>query len=168
MRTMSIRANEAEAGRNGGQRGFSLLELMISVGFMSLLAGLITGSSFLSIKTGAETGAVADIAVQTATTSRWLVRDIHRAEDSQVTVPSAGSSAASFTWDDGVMECTLSLDGTNFVRECGGSTMIIGRYISDLTFQRNGRLITASYQISPPKSASRTEQINLNIALGGG
>ena len=62
----------------------------------------------------------------------------------------------------------VSLTGTAFNRNCGASTVNICRNISDLTFQRNGKLIVAGFQINPPESPGKTQQVDLNIALGGG
>ena len=157
------------ARRTGRQRGFTLLELMISIGFMASLAGLISGTSFLAIKTGAETGAIADIAVQTARTTRWLVRDVHRAETTNIVSLAPAVNTASFSWvDGGPVTCTLALDGTTLVRDCGTSQVNIGSYISNLTFERNENLITVGYQIDPPNTRSQSQTVNVNIALGGG
>ncbi len=151
------------------QLGFTLMELMISVGFMASLAGLISGSTFLSIRTRVETGAVADVAVETAKTTRWLVRDVHRAESTGLVDPSTGVTSATFNWDDGgPVSCTFALSGTDMTRDCGAGAQTIGKFINNLTFDRAGNLITVSYQIVPPTAPDRTEQVDLNIALGGG
>ncbi len=151
------------------QRGFSLLELIISIGFMASLAGLISGSTFLSIRTRVETGAVADVAVETAKTTRWLVRDVHRAESTNLVDPSTGSTSATFSWDDGgPVSCTFALSGTDMTRTCGGAATTVGKFINNLTFDRSGNLITVHYQIVPPDAVDRAEQLDLNIALGGG
>ncbi len=151
------------------QRGFTLLEFMVSIGFMALLAGLISGSTFLSIRTGTEAGAVADVAVETATTTRWLVRDVHRAETTNIVDLAPAVTTASFSWDDGgPVTCTFSLVGSQFIRDCGGPQVAIGKLISNLTFVRSGNLITANYQIVPPRAVDRTQTVDLNIALGGG
>lgn len=151
------------------QQGFTLLEFMVSIGFMSILAGLISGSTLLSIKTSAETGAVADVAVETAKTTRWLVRDVHRAETTNIVDLAPPVNSATFSWDDGgPVTCSLSLVGTAFRRVCGASTVDIGKYITNLTFERTGNLIVVNYVIVPPRSASKSQSVDLNIALGGG
>ncbi len=151
------------------QRGFTLLEFMVSIGFMSILAGLISGSTLVSIKTGNESGAIADIAVETARTARWLVRDVHQAETTDIADLAAPVDTATFTWDDGgPVSCTISLIGTVMRRDCGVSGVDIGRYITNLEFTRDGDLITVSYVIVPPDSPSKARQVDLSIALGGG
>ena len=142
---------------------------MISIGFMASLAGLISGSTLLSIKTGNETGAIADVAVETVRTTRWLVRDAHRAESTNLVDSAPAVNSASFTWDDGgSVTCTVSLNGTNMLRTCGAIQSNIGRNITNLTFVRNGNLITVSYLITPPESTDKAQKVDLNIALGGG
>ncbi len=155
---------------NKKQRGFTLLEFLISIGFMSALAGLISGSTLLSIRTNTETGAIADVAVETAKTTRWLVRDVHRAETTNLVDLAAPVATANFQWDDGgPVVCTYSLvNSTDMQRSCGSSVGVVGRNISNLQFSRSGNLITVSYQIIPPESPGKAQTINLNIALGGG
>jgi prepilin-type N-terminal cleavage/methylation domain-containing protein len=154
---------------NRKQRGFTLLEFIVSIGFMSVLAGLISGSTFLSIKTTSETGAASDIAIQTARTTVWLVRDVHQAETTNIVDLAASVNTASFSWDDGgPVTCTLSLVGTDLQRDCGTSTVVIGSFISNLLFERSGDLITVHYLISPPGVSGKTQQVDINIALGGG
>lgn len=145
------------------------MELLISVGFMASMAGLISGSSFLSLRTRVETGAVADVAVETAKTTRWLVRDVHRAATTDLADPGTGIATATFNWDDGgPVSCTYSLAGTDLLRVCGAQQSTIGKFINNLSFDRTGNLITANYQIIPPTTAGKSQTINLNIALGGG
>lgn len=164
-----------------GQAGFTLLEFSVSLGFMAAMGGLIAGSSFLALRTDVETGALAHVAVETAKTTRWMVRDIHRAgqdaDDSDGVAPTdlvdgaAAVNAAAFSWDDGGPDvtCTYSLNGTDLQRDCGGgSVAIVGRSISGLEFVLSGRLVTVSYTITPPEAPDKAEQIVLNIALGGG
>ncbi len=152
------------------QRGFSLMEIMISVGFMASLAGLISGSTFLGIRTRVETGAVADVAVETAKTTRWLVRDVHRAESTDLVDLGSAVSSATFTWDDGgTVSCTFSSNvNNNMTRDCGSGAQNIGNYVNNLSFVRSGSLITVSYQLVPPDAPDRAQQVDLNIALGGG
>lgn len=145
------------------------MEILISVGFMASLAGLISGSTFLSIRTRVETGAVADVAVETARTTRWLVRDVHRAATTNLADPATGSTSATFNWDDGgPVSCTYSLTGTDLIRNCGAVQSTVGRFINNLSFDRVGNLITVSYQIVPPTAVDKAEMVDLNIALGGG
>lgn len=164
-----LRLATTQNGQRQNQHGFTLIEFMVSIGFMSVLAGLISTSSFVSMKTSSETGAIADIAVETAKTTRWLVRDVHRAETTTLVDLAPPVATGAFVWDDGgSVTCTYSLAGTDLIRDCVTSQVAVGRFISNLQFTRSGNLITVSYQISPPDSPGRSEQINLNIALGGG
>ena len=141
----------------------------MSIGFMSILAGLISSSTLLSIKTGNESGAIADIAVETARTARWLVRDVHQAESTDIVDLAVPVNTATFTWDDGSpVACTISLVGTDMRRDCGASGVNIGSNITNLLFERNGDLITVHYVIVPPDSPGKARQVDLSIALGGG
>lgn len=150
------------------QRGFTLLEFLISIGFMSALAGLISGSTLLSIRTNTETGAIADVAVETAKTTRWLVRDVHRAETTTLVDLAPPTNIAAFLWNDGgPVTCTYSIVNGDMQRNCA-TAHVVGNNVSNLQFSRNGNLITVSYDIVPPQAVDKAQTINLNIALGGG
>ena len=136
---------------------------------MSALAGLISGSTLLSIRTNTEAGAIADVAVETAKTTRWLVRDVHRAENTtlvdlattyQRRQPSFGTMVVPSPVHTHLLARTLQ-------RNCA-TAHVVGRHVNNLQFSRNGNLITVSYDIVPPQSTDRAQTINLNIALGGG
>lgn len=158
-----------QKGSRRNQRGFTLMELLISLGFVASMAGLISGSSFLAIRTRVESGAIADIAVETARTTRWLVRDVHRSASSGLADPATGATSASFTWDNGgPVTCTYSLTGTDLIRDCGAIQSTVGKYINNLTFDRAGNLITARYTIIPPSAPDRSQLVDMNMALGGG
>ena len=149
--------------------GFSLLEFAISLGFMSALGGLIAGSSFLAIRTNAETGARADIAVETAKSTRWLVRDIHRAEATTLVDAAPAVSSGTFSWvDGGPVVCTYSVVTTDLVRNCGTTVNTVAHSISGLEFTLAGELVTVVYTITPADAPDAAEQISLNVALGGG
>jgi type II secretory pathway pseudopilin PulG len=158
------------------EAGFSLLEFVISLGFMASLSGLIAGSSFLALKTNHETGARADVAVATATSTRWLVRDIHRARATPPDLPTTlgdgdpAVSTATFSWDDGgPVDCAYYVSGTDLVRDCGGANVgNVARFISGLQFTRVGDLVTVVYTITPTNAPDASEQISLSVALGGG
>ena len=167
MRQIKTDHNTGQANKN--QRGFTLLEFIVSIGFMSVLAGLISGSTFLSIKTSSETGAASDIAIQTARTTVWLVRDVHQADSTNIVDLAPAVNTASLSWDDGgPVTCTYSLVGTDFQRTCGTSTVVIGSFINNLLIERSGDLITVHYLIVPPGVSGKTQQVDINIALGGG
>ena len=145
------------------------MELLISVGFMASMAGLISGSVYLGIRTNIETGAVADIATETAKTTRWLVRDVHRAETTSIVDLALPVASATFSWDDGgPVNCTYSQSGTNMVRNCGAGNFTVGKFINNISFDRIGNLIRVSYDIVPSVAAGRVQPIDLNIAMGGG
>ena len=167
MRARGLKKRRETALR---EAGFSLLEFVISLGFMASLSGLIAGSSFLALKTNHETGARADVAVATATSTRWLVRDIHRADTTTIVDSAAAVSTATFAWvDGGPVACAYYVSGADLVRDCGGAAVSnAARFIGGLEFTRAGDLVTVVYTITPTNAPGASEQISLSVALGGG
>ena len=161
------RKGEGKQRSRHGQAGFTLLEFLVSLGFMGALGGLVMASSFIAIKSNAQTNAKATVAVEVTRASRWLVRDVHNAEMTDLADP--GSDTSARFWDDeGTIDCIYSLNATSLERDCGGGEAVVGRGFSDLSFERDGELITVSYTVTAPNDPGVTEDVELNIALGGG
>jgi hypothetical protein len=112
------------------------------------------------------------VAVETAKTTTWLVRDIRRTDPADTDLVDGGPAvtAAEFSWTEGgvPVTCDYSLNGTDLERDCGSTPFVVGRSLSGLQFTRAGRLVTVSYTITPSTAPAAAETIVLNVALGGG
>ena len=114
--------------RRLGQRGFTLVEVLVGTGIMSLMTTLMGTSE----KTGTSFEAQAD----TRNVSEWIGRDLPMAQATDLVDGGAPVGSASFTWVDqfgGVQlshSVSYSLAGGELVRTYDGISHVIGRQIS--------------------------------------
>ncbi|MEX0760959.1 MAG: hypothetical protein WD208_09870 [Dehalococcoidia bacterium] len=158
------------SARTRDKRGFMLLEFAISIGFIGALSALIMTSSFQTMKASSDGGAKLDLALESTKAVRWLIRDVHRADLTDLVDGGGAVATASFDWlEEGVSHsCTYSLDDNMLLRTCDGTASHAARNISGLEFTRDGRLVTVSFTITASRRSDVTEQVTLNFALGGG
>jgi len=139
---------------------------------MGGLGGLVATSSFQMLSAQTSTNANAEVAIEVSKTTRWLVRDVHRATTTDVVDAAPAVETADFEWiDSGVTTtCTYLIDPTDgyFKRVCGAVSVKVGVGISNLAFTRSGDLITVAYTVTAQIDPSRTENVVLDILLGGG
>lgn len=158
--------------RRRNQFGFTLLELMVSVGIMGALSGVITISLFAMLKAQADTNSNSQIAIEVSKSTRWVARDIHRATSSDVIDSAPAVATANFTWMDGgsAVTCVYSLNGgdSTMERACGGISSKVANGISGLQFTRSGDLVSVSYTVTSSLNTSRTENVELLVLIGGG
>ena len=160
------------AGKLGRQVGFNLLELTVSLAIISSLGAFFVNSNYVLFRTANVTNARADLATEITKSTRWLIRDVHRALTSDLVDSAPATNIADFTWNISGVPNTCSYDlntGTNQLRRtCPGDTFAAANGISNLQFVRSGDLITVSYTVTSTVDPSFSEDIEMNMALGGG
>jgi hypothetical protein len=153
-----------------GERGVFLLEFAVAVGFMGLLGSLVITMLGQGWEINSRNRAIMTVAVDTSTSTTWLLRDIHLATATDLPDGGGAQSTAQFTWTDGggAHVCDYSLVSTEFSRTCDAATLSIARNIANLTFERTGELVTISYDVVSPERNDISDSISLNVALGAG
>ncbi len=154
------------AAASRGQRGITLIELLVMIGFMSSFAALISTSFFQSIKADRLTSQSIGVSDQVARATRWIVNDGHRAQSTDVVDGAAPVETATLNWTEAgaPVSCTLGTNEAQLVRTCGGQASTIGKGISDLEFSRSGELLTVSFLVT---SGQQTQDVSMNVLLGG-
>ncbi len=152
------------------ERGFVLLEFMVSVAFMATLGALVVNMLGQGWALQSRNSAVLDVAVNTSTSTTWLVRDIHLATATDISDGGGTQPTAQFTWTDagGAHVCNYALVSGDIQRTCDSVTTNTAHNISNLTFERSGDLVTISYDVTAPDRADISDSIALNVALGAG
>lgn len=157
---------------SSNQRGFTLIELMVSVGIMSALGGVIATSSFAMLRAQTDTNANAQVAIEVSKSTRWFSRDVHRAASSDIVDLAPAVSTADFTWFEGgtMTTCNYSVNGgdNTLERSCNGLTTKVANGISALQFTRSGNLITTAYTVTSDLDPGQFENVELILLEGGG
>lgn len=152
------------------ERGLFLLEFAVAVGFMGLLGSLVIAMLSQGWEINSRNRAIMSVAVDTSTSTTWLVRDIHLATATDLPDGGGAQSTAQFTWTDGggAHVCDYSLVSGELSRTCDAVTISIARSIANLSFERTGELVTVSYDAVSTERLDISDSIVLNVALGAG
>jgi hypothetical protein len=153
-----------------GERGLFLLEFAVAIGFMGILGSLVITMLGQGWELNSRSAAIMRVAVDTSTSTTWLVRDIHLATATDISDGGGTQATGQFTWTDakGVHVCDYALVASALSRTCDAMTISIARSIANLTFQRSGELITISYDVVSADRPDVADSISLNVALGAG
>lgn len=165
----SIAASNGKT-RRSRERGIFLLEFAVAVGFMGVLGSLVVAMLSQGWELNSRNRAIMSVAVDTSTSTIWLVRDIHLATATDLPDGGGTQATAQFTWTDGggAHVCDYALATNEFSRTCDASTISIARSIENLTFERTGELITIVYDVISAERPDISDAISLNVALGAG
>jgi prepilin-type N-terminal cleavage/methylation domain-containing protein len=147
-------------------RGFTLIELAITIGVMGVIGTLVVMSLFQTFRASDQTSGKVGVADQVARVSTWLTRDGHRATITSLVDGGPAVNTATFSWTESgaLVSCQVALSGTNMTRTCGGSTGTIGSNISALSFSRVDRVVKVSYTVS---DGGYSQSVALNVLIGG-
>lgn len=163
--TSGIRKNN-----RSGERGVFLIEFAVAVGFMGLLGSLVISMLAQGWEINSRNRAILSVAVDTSTSTTWLLRDIHLATATDIPDGGGAQSTAQFTWSDesGAHVCDYALVSSELSRTCDSTTISIARSIASLTFERSGDLVTISYDVVSAERGDIADSVELNVALGAG
>lgn len=128
------------------QRGFTLLELLISIGILGIVTPLLALALF-QILTFTERGRAGfEALADTRNASTWMSQDIVMAQGTDLVVgtpiadPDCGAPVG-FTWTDYFddrdtdHEVTYCLDGNDLKRTYDDAELVIARNIASVTFE---------------------------------
>lgn len=130
------------------QRGFTLVEVLVSTSIIGLLVPLIGTGVFQSVNTSERIGGDLQPAGNTRGAVQWLSRDIPMALTTDLTDGAVPVSGATFTWTDlfnngqTAHSVSYSLSGNDLRRTYDGLTSTVGRNVTSVAFSRAGRLVT--------------------------
>ena len=156
------------------QTGFTLIEIMavMAVGGMIMTVALLSIYQVVwgSARTNDQVSALTDVNYA----SLWIKKDLQMAQYTDLTEGVPQQSSVSLRWTDntGFVEeeedrshsANYTLSGTELVRTYdGGTPRVVGRYISDIWFTQEGRVITCSITATGPGILEREEMLGFSI-----
>ncbi len=153
------------------QKGFPLIEIMavMAVGGMIMTVALLSIYQVVwgSARTNDQVSALTDVNYA----ALWVKKDLQMAQYTDLTegVPQQGSVVLSWIdntgWagDNATHSANYILSGTELVRTYDGTPRVVGRYISDIWFTQEGRVLTCSITATGPGILEREEMLGFSI-----
>ena len=141
-----------------GQRGFTLVELLIATATTGLIVSFL-GTAIYQIITIPEYGNDRMIAMhELQNAAHWV------SLDGQMARTASGGDELALTLPDD-SSITYSLVGTELRRTAGESQMTLARNISSISFSVENRIITMTITSSPEGRANVSEQGTYKVYL---
>jgi prepilin-type N-terminal cleavage/methylation domain-containing protein len=141
-----------------GQKGFTLLELLITVAITGLIVGFL-GTAIYQIITVTEYSNDRMIAMhELQNAAHWFSRDGQMASTA-----SGGNELVLALPDDSSI--TYAVVDTELCRTAGDSQMTLARNVSDLSFSIENRIITMNITSSPEGRPNVSEQRTYKVCL---
>ena len=146
--------------RPSGQRGLTLVEVLVAVGILTTASGLVGGGVFqvLSVQGPWRAELVATKDLRNA--AAWFGGDAANAEATDLldTAPPVGS--VSLSWTDGEGQphtAYYSVSSGALVRDLDGAQTAVARSVASAQFSLAGRLLTTTIEIDTGGGATQTQ-----------
>jgi len=157
--------------RQAGQRGMTLLELMVSMTIAIIVMGGAVALIFQELR-GTSVAKTSITAVhEISNAARWISQDILMTEDTDLVDGSQPVDYVTLNWIERYdfanvpHTSSYSLSGNQLTRDHDGTVTTVARNISKIEFSQNGRLLTVSITCTPQWWNSTTIQKTYRIYL---
>ena len=155
-----------------GQRGFTLIEVLVSVGILSMVSSFLGGALFQAIdkerKMMDDGIAIAGLGLAT----HWFAKDAQRATNTNLVAGGPAVPSVTLTLKDefgGALKttiCNYAVVGTNLARDCGGEKLIVAKGVVSTAFSVSGRMVTAQIEVEAASDTTKTHIINVLMKPG--
>lgn len=145
------------------QSGFTLIEVLVILAIGSVLLTGALGGTYQIINSTIKSGGQNQVLIDVNRAALQIKKDIQAAQETDLEEGVSQNSTV-LSWinfvetDNNTHSSNYTLSGTNLVRVYDGSTGVIGRYVTGISFTRTGRLIevdlTATSNTTLPVSKS--------------
>ncbi len=155
-----------------GQRGFTLVEVLVALGIMSALGSVLVGTLYqmanYTSRGHAQLAVIADLRIAT----QWLAQDIQMAKTTDLVDGNPAVSCSSLdpsscvvlSWTDEFSgsatahSASYSQVGAEFRRTYDGSTHTVARSVTEVEISLQGRLITVTLTSTDSKWSDISKQ----------
>lgn len=150
-----------------GQKGITLVEVLVATAITGLIAGAL-GAAIHQFITTSERGNQKLTALNDVRNAgRWLTLDGRRAQSTNLVdgAPAVGSVTLSWTTEGQVHTTTYSLSGPELKRDLNGTVTTVARHVSTAGFSLAGQLFTATLTSTPEGRSPVSEQATYKVWL---
>jgi prepilin-type N-terminal cleavage/methylation domain-containing protein len=153
------------------QKGFTLIEMIISVALIGMLSAVLITAVFQIQNVTEDTTDRTTGNIQVQIAGRWFSRDVKKAAD---TTPGDGAPATdtlTLQWEDqyedAYVEHTVQyyLSGAELKRDYDGVVTTVARYISDVDFSRSGSVVTMDIIATSDGTIENSEEGTYRVTL---
>ena len=152
-----------EAGKPlGSSRGFTLVEVLVTVGILTLTLGMVGGGLFqsLSIERSWRDDVLATRELRRA--GSWFAGDALNAEATDLIDGGGPVTSTALTWTDEAganHTATYSLSGDNLVREYDGLQLVVARRVVSLGFSQSGKVLTLNLVVRAEEGGTESSTL---------
>ena len=145
-----------------GQRGFTLLEMLVGISILGLISSGLGSTIFYSFRAGRDVVSDGQAINELRRGLGYFSSDVTMAKTSNLTDGGAAASSVTFTWTDeyggaGTPHTLVySLSSGSLMRALDGSAYPVARNVTSISFTRSGRAITAQAQVDAGYGSNRT------------
>ena len=151
------------------QAGFTLVEVLVSVGILSVIMGTIGLGLFQSIGTQAIIIDDGHAIYELRKGLSWFGEDLMMAQSTDLVDAAPATSTVTFNWTNEYADASdshssiYSLVGGDLVRTYDGNSHAVARGVLSVSFTRSGDIIAAQLEV---EAGSDTRTLTLQNALG--
>ena len=154
--------------RGGQQRGFTLVEVMVSIAIFTIVSLAMAGTFLVGYRAISNEARViaADAAVSEA--SLWLTRDLNSANTtSRPTGTVSAGNPITFTYGSPPVNVTYSIDGSNNLVRTAGSAQVIARGMRTVAISWAPVSCYGTLSILPSATGAAAVLLNVSNRPGG-
>ncbi len=144
---------------SGSSQGFTLVELLVTVGFIALAMGLMGGGLFqaLSIERFWQDDVIATKDLRNA--GSWFSRDAFNADNTDLVDGALAVSSVTLTWTDADSishTASYSIVGDRMVRDYDNAQHTIARRVVSAGFSLSGKMLRFDLEINASRGGTES------------
>ena len=148
------------------EQGFTLVELLVGVGILTVTMSTIGTSLFQAL--GTQQGVIDDGRAigELRKGLSWFAEDLRKASSTDLMDGASAVSSATFMWTDKYNDAGTdhtsgyNLVATDLLRTYNGSTHTVARRVVSASFSRSGSKITLQLEIDAGAGTTRTHSLS--------
>ncbi len=148
------------------QRGFTLIELMVGIGIMSLVVGGIGSTVFYSVGTGRNVVKDGQAINELRKGFSWFSSDAKMAKTTSLIDGAGAVTSATFDWTDEYEDAgtphtiSYALTGSRLVRTMDGVGYPVASNVTSVEFTRSGQVVTVQATVNTGSGVATTLSVS--------